>query len=371
MKTKTHILLVALTSTVLSSGNAHALDFSAAKKFFNSAKTTVTNTVNSVNAYVEKNTLETRLTSEDTVKNAEKLLAMEKETGNAVRIKSAEDLLKYAKMIHENNAKAYEYSTKVSESINKKTEVELPTTSTSMIKLEGDVPADSQWILFEVSKENFYKKITMKVENTHYEKNLPIEGGAGTYKINVFASKETKQANSEYKYVGVHKIINTDTRDMKYLLPTEYAQSDDQRIIQAAQQITSGANTDAEKIAKIYQYVTETVKYDYDAFYKGTYINKAYDAVTILENPMAFCSGYANLVTALSRAAGIKARVVMGKIERDGQRLGHAWNEVFVDGEWKILDSTWDIDRVEYKYYFISKEEFANDHFEGVVNDIY
>ena len=361
MKTKTHILLVALTTTVLSSGNAHALDFSAAKSFFNSAKTSLTKTANTISVYVEKNTLETRLSSEDTVKNAEKLLEIEKKNGNPTRIKSAEDLLKYAKTLHENNAKANDYATKAADATDTRVASELPTTNSSIIKLEGNIPQDSLWITLSISKESFKEVITIKVDDSKYEKNLPLRGGAGTYKINVFASSDALKPLSSFKFVREHKIVNTDSRDMSYLLPTEHAQSDNQEIIETAQRITSGAETDEEKISRIYQYITETVKYDYAAFNDGSFKNKPFDAVTVLENPIAFCSGYANLMAAISRAVGVKARVIIGKIERDGQRLGHAWNEVLVNGEWKTVDSTWDADRAERKYFFISKEQLAID----------
>lgn len=56
------------------------------------------------------------------------------------------------------------------------------------------------------------------------------------------------------------------------------------------------------------------------------------------------CTEHAVLLTALARAVGYPSRVVFGVLlmEQDNkvQSFGHAWSELYVDGAWRVLDST-------------------------------
>ncbi|MFK7740304.1 MAG: transglutaminase family protein [Planctomycetota bacterium] len=52
------------------------------------------------------------------------------------------------------------------------------------------------------------------------------------------------------------------------------------------------------------------------------------------------CSEHAMLLAAMCRAVGIPARVAMGVVYLGGIWGGHAWNEVYVDGQWYPLDAT-------------------------------
>lgn len=56
------------------------------------------------------------------------------------------------------------------------------------------------------------------------------------------------------------------------------------------------------------------------------------------------CTEHAVLMTALARARGWSARVVTGSllVEAEGTlgAFGHAWTEVFANGQWRIVDAT-------------------------------
>jgi hypothetical protein len=55
------------------------------------------------------------------------------------------------------------------------------------------------------------------------------------------------------------------------------------------------------------------------------------------------CGGYTNTFAALLRHFGIKARTMAGHACTGSNPDGgnHAWNQVFIDGEWKMFDPTW------------------------------
>jgi len=60
-------------------------------------------------------------------------------------------------------------------------------------------------------------------------------------------------------------------------------------------------------------------------------------------NAVSDCSEQANTLVSLLRASGIAAedvRVVLGKVDFDGNIGGHAWVELKEDGRWKVLDVT-------------------------------
>lgn len=62
-------------------------------------------------------------------------------------------------------------------------------------------------------------------------------------------------------------------------------------------------------------------------------------AAELVRDRRATCVGYATLLAALTRAAGIPSRVAMGAVYYGGIWGGHAWTEVWVDGRWLPLDA--------------------------------
>lgn len=52
------------------------------------------------------------------------------------------------------------------------------------------------------------------------------------------------------------------------------------------------------------------------------------------------CSGYAYLFATLARAAGVPTRIVREPSTDSG--VGHYWNQVFINGQWLVVDTTFD-----------------------------
>lgn len=94
------------------------------------------------------------------------------------------------------------------------------------------------------------------------------------------------------------------------------------------------------------------------------------------------CEGYARLMTAIGAAANVEIKYVTGYIRDASRRValgsdasvkaalegyGHAWNAVLLDGEWFLIDTTWDdptgSDKpVRSTYLFTPPKLFAYDH---------
>lgn len=343
-KNKKHFLLaVLLLSSMSVSSNAQAYDFSLAKKLFKTATDAVSNTITKASTSLDDY-------------NQKKKLEEEEERTN----RKAEDDQQAATNSEANTND----NTKATEDLSN-------ATSDSMYNLSVKVPEDSKWILIQITKDSFTSQVNFAVTGAQVQKSIPLKDGAGKYKLSIFASKNESRYVSSYAYVNAQEVINNDTRDLSYLLPSENVQSTNAQIVELAKSLTENAETERDAVLKIHQYIIHNISYDMDAFTTGSYKTKAYDAITVLNNQTSFCAGYSNLFAALTRAAGIKTRVINGTVDRAGERLEHAWNQVFVDGEWKFVDTTWDTGRTDLKYFLPTEEKFGEDHFDSKVMDIY
>jgi transglutaminase-like putative cysteine protease len=116
-----------------------------------------------------------------------------------------------------------------------------------------------------------------------------------------------------------------------------------QELKDLSDEICAGKTTDADKVKAINKWVVLNMLYD-TAVLDSTSptgvnegIHRKQDSLTAKVNGIAVCEGYAQLFAALARAANIKTRVVTGTVPGGA----HAWNHVYVDGDWKLVDTTW------------------------------
>ena len=84
--------------------------------------------------------------------------------------------------------------------------------------------------------------------------------------------------------------------------------------------------------------------------------------LTLLESRLGDCTEFADLLTSLARSIGLPARTVFGLAYADGQEPAfayHAWNEIFLDGDWQPFDPTWGQDRVDATHIPLPDDETA------------
>ena len=238
--------------------------------------------------------------------------------------------------------------------------VKNPTVSNSLYIVSGE--AEGNWIMVVIKKNSYEQTVTTPIENGRYKIQVALQDGPGLYDLRIY--KNSTERYSTYRSFKTLKVQNTDSRDMSFLLPTERVQSDDPQIIELVQDLTRNAQNDEEAFKAIYDYITTTISYDWPAYNDGTYVTKSYTALDVLNDTIAVCSGYSNLLAAMARAYGIRAKIIHGVAQIDKNRIGdHAWNEVYINGEWKMVDSTWDAGRKYHNYYFMDKTKFAQDHY--------
>ncbi len=121
--------------------------------------------------------------------------------------------------------------------------------------------------------------------------------------------------------------------------------------------------TDQRKLVKaLHDYVVLRLTYDHGtAALRGEerYTKRpSQDAEEVFRARTAVCEGYARLMVALGKAAGIEVAYITGYIRDSERRVDvegsedavktalegylHAWNAAKVDGTWMLVDATWD-----------------------------
>jgi hypothetical protein len=141
-----------------------------------------------------------------------------------------------------------------------------------------------------------------------------------------------------YENSDIYHVTNTkaDDADAWTLLPSYEIPINSEIIslrdsILLAEGVSGGS--DKQKIRAINKWIVLNISYDYDSTIDGR--RKKQDSLSTLGNRLAVCEGYANLTASLARSAGIPTRYV------SSDPMNHAWVQVFIDGEWKMLDTTW------------------------------
>ena len=132
--------------------------------------------------------------------------------------------------------------------------------------------------------------------------------------------------------------------DKKYLSPTAIIDSDNNEIIEHAQDILGdGAQEPIEKAVKLYYAVRDEIWYDP---YYPFYLPEHYRASNILKSGRGYCVCKASLLCALGRASGIPTRVGFATVRNHlatkqlieflGSDLFvyHAFNEFYLEGKW-------------------------------------
>lgn len=115
-----------------------------------------------------------------------------------------------------------------------------------------------------------------------------------------------------------------------------------------------------EQIKQIHDYIVLNTKYDEPLLQLdiSTYQNHpSFTPFGVYEHNTAVCSGYARSFVQLTAELNIPAVMV------SSQNMNHAWNMVYLNGEWLFLDATWNDPvpdregRVLDTYYLLSLNE--------------
>lgn len=144
------------------------------------------------------------------------------------------------------------------------------------------------------------------------------------------------------------------------------------KIKEVLREIISDDMNDIEKAKAIHDYLIMNVVYDNDLLmmasngvsntneYNGFYLEGVF-----LDNE-AVCEGISKAFSAMCNIEGIKCVNVIGYATGNPDGLGHAWNKVYVNGNWYIVDVTSDgtivneaYEILSYKYFLIDEDTYS------------
>ncbi len=126
--------------------------------------------------------------------------------------------------------------------------------------------------------------------------------------------------------------------------------------------------TDVEKIKAIHDYIILNVTYDQELLtlisssnnisnYNGFYLEGVFN------DKKAVCEGISKALASLANIEGIPCVTVEGYQTNNPSGVGHAWNKVYVNNNWYIIDATSDgiiinntYEILSYKYFLIDEE---------------
>lgn len=137
---------------------------------------------------------------------------------------------------------------------------------------------------------------------------------------------------SSFPYQGDNQMLRAALASSRYL------QCDDKRVKQLAQKAVGRTRDAAQAVKRIEAFVADYItQKDLSVGYAS--------ALEVIESKQGDCTEHAVLCTALCRAVGIPAQVVMGIAyvdEFSGVEHcfgGHAWTQAYVGGKWIGLDA--------------------------------
>lgn len=180
----------------------------------------------------------------------------------------------------------------------------------------------------------------------HEWASFPLSEGDGDYTVSIFEDI----GGSRFALVLSASFSATLSNEFApFLRPNQYVNySDAPETVALAFSLTGTTDDTLEMVRRVYDYVTETLKYDRElaATVKSGYLP---EMDKILEKKSGICFDYASLMTGMLRSRGVPCKLVVGY----AGTVYHAWisvwvddtgwldNAIFFDGvEWQRMDPT-------------------------------
>lgn len=173
------------------------------------------------------------------------------------------------------------------------------------------------------------KHLKVKIEGISFDR-LDLDGGRQRLEGQVLTIEKEGLTDLKVELTSSERTDTSKNIENRFLQPTLFIQSDHEKIRGLAKKIVSEADLPLEKAKKILFWIYKNIE-------KRPVLSVP-DALSTLENRIGDCNEHAILLAALSRAAGIPARIEAGLVYLNGRFYYHAWNLLYV-GKWVTADS--------------------------------
>lgn len=214
----------------------------------------------------------------------------------------------------------------------------------SDIKLKVMVVKGSDRYTYDLKGDNSYQ-------------SFPLQLGDGLYKISIMENI----GGNEYKYVLTKEVeVKSSNPNAKYLTSVQMINwNNSMAAIKKAKSLTKGLS-DQKKIDKIYNYIVNNIRYDSSI----TKLPSGYipNINTTYSSKKGICYDFASLFAAMLRSVGVPTKLIKG--ESSNVEGYHAWNEVYINGKWRIVDTSYD-SQLKAGGYSISKYKSSKEYFKS------
>lgn len=175
---------------------------------------------------------------------------------------------------------------------------------------------------------------------------FPLSSGNGNYDVTIYENiSGTSYVTCLYEQVPV----KLSDEFSPFLYPNQYVNFDSEsKVVQKGTELAQNASSDLEVITNIYDYITDSIEYDYE---KASDPPTGYttDVDEILKSGTGICLDYAAVMASMLRSQRIPTRLEVGY----AQDAYHAWISVYIedigwlngiiefDGtDWTLVDPT-------------------------------
>ncbi len=218
-----------------------------------------------------------------------------------------------------------------------KTEYELARQSQEDARLAGIDPIDDDVILSTAISSNVdltgaeqYEELRFRLSGVDLS-GFELEGGRQSVRGDTLIIRREAWDAIDPSYRLPYAFM--DLRES--LEPEPLIQSDDERIIRRAREITARRSQWSQDPKQVAAQLTRAV---YGMLDKSITFSVP-NAVQVLETMRGDCNEHTVLYVALARALGLPARTAVGLVYVNGAFFYHAWPEVWLD-EWVAVDPT-------------------------------
>ena len=212
------------------------------------------------------------------------------------------------------------------------------------------------------------KLLVQLTGGTQYKYDIP----KGSVNINI----PLTQGNGEYKFILCRNISGTKYAVMQTVSITQRLASDNDAFLSSnyiidwdrtnaavkKAQSLAGKGSTNDKIKYIYEYVVKNYTYDYTKAKNINDIAKtaAYipDVAKVYSEKKGICYDYSVLMASMLRSVGVPTKVVTGYTPN--ATVYHAWNNVYADSKWNVIDTTYDAQMYRAKRSYSMYKSFSD-----------
>lgn len=221
-----------------------------------------------------------------------------------------------------------------------------------------EVEAVQAVIKVNVSNKSYeHIKLLIKKDQTEYIYNLvkdveyfPLQMGSGAYDVTILGSNDGRR----FRLLGEETFKVELKENAVFLSASQTVNWDhESEVALVANELTQDAKDDNEKLEILHTYVIENVRYDYA---KANALPKGYipSPIGTMAEGKGICYDFAALLASMLRSVDVPTKLIKGYSSYTP--VYHAWNEVLVDKEWLVVDTSTDSIYYDYEVaYTISK----------------